>query len=242
MAVAIRKRVPRLRTRWEFDGPKFLVIPPEAHTYSGFLKWVMSDSFPENLRVTYFLGDVSVDMSEENIDTQSNVKTAIYGTLLPLIREVDFGQFYTDGVLLCNEAADVSNNPDAVAARWRTLETKKLSFIVRKDSRRALEGTPDWVMEIVSDSSVDKDLRQLRTAYHRAGIEEYWIIDARGDEISFQILTWRQAGYVPTPNKYGWIYSRVFDHEFRLTRVRDRIGAWTYTLEVRPPSSKSKSR
>jgi hypothetical protein len=242
MATAVKKRVPRIRTLWEFDGPKLLVIPPEAHTYSGFLKWVMSDSFPEKLRVTYLAGDVSLDMSEENIDSQSAVKSAVYRTLLPLVEEIDFGELYTDGVLLCNESADISNNPDGVAARWETFQTKKLSFIIRKDSRRALEGAPDWVMEIVSDSSVGKDVRQLRTAYHNAGIEEYWLIDARGDAIGFHILSWRQAGYVPTPSKDGWTYSRVFDRKFRLTRVRNRLGGWSYTLETRRSDSKTKTR
>jgi hypothetical protein len=243
MALATQKRIPRRRSFWDpEEGLKCLTIPPEAHTYAGFLKWVMSDAFPEKLPVTYFAGDVRVDMSEENIDTQTDVKTAIYGTLIPLSKAVDFGKIYTDGVLLCNKAADVSNNPDGVAAKWQTLESKRLSFIIRRNRRRALEGTPDWVMEIVSDSSVGKDLRLLRTAYHRAGIPEYWLIDAPGDEINFQILGWRQAGYVPAPSKDGWIYSRVFEREFRLTRGRDRIAAWSYTLEMREPASKSKLR
>jgi Uma2 family endonuclease len=202
----------------------------------------MSDSFPEKVPVTYCAGNVSLDMSEENIDTQSAVKTGIYSTLLPLVKEADFGEIYTDGVLLCNETADVSNNPDGVAARWVTIESKRLSFIIRKDSRRALEGTPDWVMEIVSDSSVGKDLRQLRGAYHKAGIEEYWLIDARGNEINFQILAWQHTGYVSTTARDGWIYSKIFDREFRLTRTRNRIGGWSYSLEMRRKNGKSKSR
>jgi hypothetical protein len=231
-----------MRTLWDSDGNRFLVIPPEAHTYRGFLKWVMSDSFPEKLPVTYCAGDVSLDMSEENIDTQSGVKIAVYSTLGPLVREIDFGRIWADGVLLCNEDADVSNNPDGVAARWRTIESKKLTYIIRKESRRAVEGTPDWVMEIVSDSSVGKDLQQLRHAYHKAGIEEYWLIDARGDEISFQILVWHPSSYIPAQDKSGWMYSRVFDREFRLTRVRDRDGGWSYNLEARRKNGRSKTR
>jgi hypothetical protein len=238
----LKHRIPKMRTLWEMDGPKLLVVPKEAHTYRGFLKWVMSDSFPEKIPVTYCAGSVSLDMSEENIDTQSQVKVAIYGTLIPLAKQMDFGRIWADGVLLCNEHADVSNNPDGAAARWITIESKKLTYIVRKESRRALEGTPDWVMEIVSDSSVGKDLQQLRFAYHKAGIEEYWLIDARGDEISFQILAWHPSAYVAAPHKGGWTYSRVFDREFRLTRVRDRDGGWSYTLEARRKNGKSKSR
>jgi Uma2 family endonuclease len=229
------------QTQWEADGPKVIVIPREAHTYAGFLKWVSADSFPEKLRVTYYAGDVSVDMSEENIDTHAEVKNAVYPTLYTLLAQQNFGKLYTDGVLLCNEAADVFNNPDAIAARWETLESGRLSFITRNDSRRALEGTPDWVLEILSDSSVSKDKKLLREAYHRARIPEYWLIDARGDAINFQILSWRQSGYVAVPSKDGWLYSKVFGHSFRLTRERDRLGVWVYNLEVRRENGRGKA-
>jgi hypothetical protein len=82
----------------------------------------------------------------------------------------------------------------------------------------------------------------LRKAYHKAGISEYWLIDARGDELSFQILDRHSSDFVPVSSKGGWIYSKVFDREFRLTRVRNRIGGWSYTLEVRRKNGKSKSR
>ena len=73
-------------------------------------------------------------------------------------------------------------------------------------------------MEIVSNSSVVKDTRDLRAAYHAAGIREYWIIDARGAEIRFQILHWRKSAYFTAPRADGWQRSRVFSRWFELTR------------------------
>jgi Uma2 family endonuclease len=49
-------------------------------------------------------------------------------------------------------------------------------------------GSPDLVVEIVSDSSVRKDTTLLRDAYWKAGVREYWLFDARGAEIRFDIL------------------------------------------------------
>jgi Uma2 family endonuclease len=242
MAAATPTAARRTRPVWEFGRDKFLGIPREAHTYDGFLKWVMSDDFPEKLRVTYDSGWVGLDMSEEAIQSHAAVKIGIYRTLLPLVEGEDFGELYTDGVLLCNESADVSNNPDGVAARWETFEAGRLKFIVRDDQARALEGTPDWVMEIVSDSSVGKDTKRLREAYHRAKIPEYWLIDARKDDIVFQILSWRPSGYAAVASKDGWTFSKVFGRSFRLTRKKDRLGGWSYTLEVQRESGKSKSR
>lgn len=219
-----------------------LDIPAEAHTYPGFLDWAMSGALPEKLRVTYIAGVVSIDMTEENIDSHVAVKAGVYRTLLNLIAEQDFGRLCTDGVLIGNEAAKVSNNPDGVAFRWSTFEAGRVQYLERKGQPRALIGSPDWVLEIVSDSSVGKDTKRLREAYHRAGIPEYWLIDARKEEIEFHIFAWRENSYAAAPSKEGWLTSKVFGQDFRLTRVRDRDGAWTYNLESRPQSPKTKSR
>ena len=58
---------PQLRSQSpaEVQDPEMLHIPPEAHSYSGFLDWVMSDDFPEKQRVTFINGQVYLDMSEE---------------------------------------------------------------------------------------------------------------------------------------------------------------------------------
>src|SRR5205807_2279951 len=106
-----------------------------------------------------------------------------------------------------NEAAGVANNPDATFISWAGLEKGRVHLVPRTGAQGQyieLEGTPDWVLEIVSDSSVEKDTRLLRTAYHRAGIREYWLVDARGPELVFQILQWRKAGYAAAAKRGGW--------------------------------------
>jgi Uma2 family endonuclease len=94
-------------------------------------------------------------------------------------------------------------------------------------------GTPDWVLEVVSDSSVEKDTEQLREAYHRAGIPEYWLIDAWGDKIDFTILIHRKPGYGAAQVKNNWQRSKVFGRDFCLTRKEDEFGLWEYTLALR---------
>lgn len=241
-AVATKKRRPRERSVEKVGDNKLLGIPAEAHTYAGFLDWVLSEEFPEKLRVTYDSGWLGVEMSEEAIGSYVAVKAGIYRTLLPLVEELDLGELYPDGVLVSNESADVSNNPDGVAALWASFESGRVSYMIRDDRERSLEGTPDWVMEIVSDSSEGKDTKRLRDAYHRAGIPEYWLIDAQGKILSFQILSWRQGGYAAVPSHDGWMASKVFGRDFRLTRKKNRLGVWSYKLEIRQLNGKSKSR
>jgi Uma2 family endonuclease len=212
------------------------VVPPEARDLDGFRRWATRPDFPPGVRVLYDRGAICLDMSNEELETHIKAKTEIARVLQNLLRETDQGEFYGDGALVTNPVAEVSNNPDAVFLSWETLDTERARLIAREGAPGQfveIEGAPDWVLEVVSLSSVNKDTRQLREAYHRAGIPEYWLVDARGEEIDFQILHHRKARYVPAPVKDGWQHSQVFGRSFRLERTRDRRNLWRYTLHVR---------
>jgi Uma2 family endonuclease len=214
----------------------FLRIPSSAFTLAGFRAWVKSDEFPENLRVTYVDGEIYLDMSKEGLETHVAVKAEVCRELMNLNRELKLGKFYTDGALVSNEEAGVSNNPDGVFVKKRSIQSGRVRLVPGDEPRgdyMEIEGTPDWLLEVISKSSVKKDTKKLHDAYHRAGVPEYWLIDARGEEIDFQILRWRKKGYVVAPVRDGWQKSRVFRREFRLLRQRDDLGLWEYTLAVR---------
>jgi Uma2 family endonuclease len=213
-----------------------LIVPPSAFTLSGFRAWVKADGFPERVRVAFLDGEIYLDMSNEELETHVAVKGEIGRVLSTLVRDSKLGKYYGDGVLVTNEAANVSNNPDALFLSWETIDSRRVQLIPREGEEgqyTEIEGRPDWVLEVVSDSSVRKDTRRLREAYHRAGIPEYWLIDARGEEIAFQILHRRKNGYAAAPLREGWQRSRVFGRNFRLVREHDRAGMWEYTLETR---------
>jgi Uma2 family endonuclease len=212
-----------------------LRIPPNIHTLSGFRRWAHSSSLPEKLRIHYIRGDIYLDMTRESIQTHVLVKTAVVGALFKIMEDEDLGEFYGEGIMLTNKAARVSTNPDAAAVMWATIESNRVRYFTKDDKELELQGTPDWVMEVVSDSSVQKDTKRLRRAYHAAGIPEYWLIDARGQAIDFELLQWRKSGYVAAAqSKDGWRRSRIFGHDFQLVRRRNRRGAWHYTLRVKP--------
>ena len=96
------------------------------------------------------------------------------------------------------------------------------------------------VLEVVSDSSVRKDKRILPDLYWRAGIPEYWLVDARGKSPEFTIFKHGREGYTPTrPQRGGWLKSDVFGRSFRLCRScsgtgrRQRAGRWIYNQLTR---------
>jgi hypothetical protein len=69
--------------------------------------------------------------------------------------------------------------------------------------------------------------------YHEAGIPEYWLVDARGDRLVFEILRHTARGYVAVRKQQGWQKSGVFGKSFRLTQRTDENGLAEYTLKVR---------
>ena len=231
MATEILPSVAPVFLNGDLDDDFVLHIPRDAHTLAGFRKWVLSDEFPEKQPVMFRNGEIYLYMPREEIFTHAAVKTAVVGAIGNLFEQLDLGNLFISGVLVTNVEADVSNNPDMVSILWKSLESGKVRYVTNdRDEAVEIEGSPDWLLEIVSDGSVRKDKIELRESFHKAGVREYWIIDARGDEIDFQILHWRKSGYAAAPNKAGWQRSRIFGRSFQLTRSRDRRGGWRYVL------------
>lgn len=224
---------PPLPTRG--DTP-IVEVPPSAHSLDGFREWVHAAALPHGFRVTFIAGKVLIDMSPERIGSHGAVKMEVSAVLYHLIRGKDLGEFYPDGTLVSNRAADVANEPDAIFVSRATFATGRARLVPSADGRDFIEveGSPDMVLEVVSPSSVGKDTVRLRERYHLAGVAEYWLIDARGDELLFDILRHRPAGYESVPPASGWLPSDVFASRFRLDRLRGPQGAWRYTLQVAP--------
>src|SRR5262245_8288285 len=218
------------------DPGLFLTIPVIALSFDGFRAWAVSKNFPQNIRAAFIDKEVILEMSNEELETHALVKGEISRVLMTLCREINAGQFYPDGVLVSNSRALVSNNPDASFVSWESIDAGRVERVPRRSVEGQfieLVGSPDWVLEVVSDASVEKDTVQLRKAYHKAGIREYWLVDARGEEIAFSILYRRKKNFVAATAKAGWQKSIVFDRSFRLVRELLRPGFWRYTLEMK---------
>jgi Uma2 family endonuclease len=221
-------------------GPK-IIVPPSAHTLAGFRAWAVSDDFPERGRISFIGREIFIDMSPEELSTHSLIKVEIGYALVKLNKRLKVGVFCPDKTLITNVRARVSTEPNASFVTWESLESGRVRRIPMKgqpEKSKELAGTPDWVLEIVSDSSVRKDTRRLRERYYRAGIPEYWLIDARGEEIQFQILIRGETAYVEAPGQGGWQSSPLFGRQFRLVRRRGRLGLWEYTLQVKSPKAR----
>jgi Uma2 family endonuclease len=220
-----------------------VTVPASARTLAGFRRWAASDEFPETGKISYLAGELFIDMSPETFHSHNQVKAEINGVLQPLVKKLKLGKFCPDRLLITNDEAKLSTEADATFLSWARLESGEVRLIPGREERDGIEmrGSPDWVLEIVSDTSVRKDTVRLLELYYRANVREYWLIDARGDSLQFTIYRRGRKGFDPTPAVRGWIASEVFPRRFRLIRERDRIGGWTYTLKVaKPPASRKR--
>ena len=94
-----------------------------------------------------------------------------------------------------------------------------------------VEGGPDLVVEIVSDSSVQNETGRLPAAYFAAGVREYWLIDARGKELSFQIQHRGTNAFEPMQTDAGGSQpGAVLQCRYCLDRGRHARGHWVYQL------------
>jgi Uma2 family endonuclease len=211
-------------------------LPRNATTHAGFRRWITSLEFPEKVSPTFVDGEIWLSMSPESLETHNKVKGEFTSALLRLIRDRDAGEGYCDRALFSNLPAKVSTEPDFLFVSWATSEQGRVTLgrrVERQEEFIEIVGTPDMVLEILSDSSVRKDRVRLKDAYEHARIPEYWLVDARSAEISFEILTLQDGAYRASAPAHEAQTSRVFGATFALRRARNRLGRFTYTLEIR---------
>lgn len=210
-------------------------VPPWVNDLSSFRQWIHSDEVPEKgARICFLDGEVWVDMSKEQAFSHNQVKGEYCIVLGTLCKRRPRGRYFSDGMLLTNAAANLSCGPDGIFISDDSFDAGKVRLVEGKRGGYVeLEGTPDMVLEVLSDGSIRKDLESLLDLYWRAGIAEYWLVDAREDKLDFTIYRWTREGYVAVRKKAGWLASRVFEKSFRLVRTTDRLGHPQFTLKHR---------
>jgi Uma2 family endonuclease len=76
------------------------------------------------------------------------------------------------------------------------------------------------VVEVVSDSSVKKDTKRLPAAFWAAGVREFWLADARREELIFVVHERGEAAFQPVKvDAEGFQFSAVMGYRFRLERM-----------------------
>jgi Uma2 family endonuclease len=229
-----------------------LRVPMDVFELDRFRAWAHSDDYPETGKIAFIVGEIEVDMSPEELNSHGRVKRDVSTDLNNLVRKADLGELFFDGAFLVNKAARLATEPDLLYCSWEAIRTGRVVYapwVEGSDRLVEVRGSPDLVCEIVSKGSVRKDTVRLRKAYHEAGIPEYWLIDARGKTLSFQILVRADVEYVAVvPDAKGYLLSHVLQCRFRLVCQQNPVGGACYRLltakqpgqKVEPKSKKKK--
>jgi Uma2 family endonuclease len=209
---------------------------PFVGSLDEFRRWARSDDFPERGRIDYLAGRIEVDMTPEDYYSHGGLKVEVIGALRELVKAGDLGDLRSDRTRISTPVADLSAEPDLVFISYDSFASGRARLVTKvteeADRYVEVEGGADLAVEIVSDRSVTKDTVRLPVAYWRAGVLEYWLMDARGEELLFRIHHRGPSGFLPAPvDAEGFQCSGVFQRWFRLTRRRDRRGGWAFDLE-----------
>lgn len=228
---AIRRK-PQPRWTLAANG-EVLDVPAWVCDLETFVEWRTSGDVPEKVQICYLNGLIWVDADMEEVFTHNQVKFAFIRALGNIAVAEDLGRLFPDGVLLVHKAANLSCEPDCSFVAHETFDAGRVTIDEGKHGAQlVVRGSPDVVLEVVSRTSVKKDTVKLRRHYWRAGIPEFWLVDAR-DGLHFDILKRGAAGYTATRKQGGWLKSAVFGRSFRLTATADRRGQPDFRLDVR---------
>jgi Uma2 family endonuclease len=210
-------------------------IPPWVNDLDSFRDWARSAEFPEEGRFAYLNGTLWADVTMEQLFSHNRVKTRVVSELDRLITVSDRGYFFSDRALLTHKAAGLSTEPDGFFVSYESVESGLARWVEGAvEGYVEVEGSADLTVEVVSTGSVEKDTVELPSLYFAAGVREYWLIDARGNRVEFDIFRRGRQAFTPIRRQTGgWLKSSVLGRFFRLSQSTDRLKRPTYSLEVK---------
>ena len=125
------------------------------------------------------------------------------GALLDLfVRVFALGEVFSENALLRLPSRPSGRMPDVFVVDRDALDRVRDQWF---------EGPALLAVEVISEESVERDLREKRDEYERAGIREYVILDARPGRQDFTYLRLDAEGrYQPVaPDEQGRFHSEV---------------------------------
>ena len=210
-------------------------IPLGIMNLADFRRWALSEDFPQHGRIDYVAGRIEVDMSPEDFFTHGTLKSQVSSRIEQRVGELDLGHTLIAETRISSVSGNLSAEPDVIVISHDAIDKGRVRLVPKASGEVGryveVEGGPDLVVEIVSDSSVRKDTQRLPAAYFTAGVLEYWLIDARGEQLLFQIHRRGPSTFEPTTDdKREFQPSQVLQCNCRLDRNRHTRGHWVYQL------------
>lgn len=210
-------------------------IPLDLRSLDDFRRWARSEQFAELGRIDYVDGCIEVDMSPEDLLTHGALKAEIHAVLHQRVKRGGLGHVFVDRARVSCPMAGLSAEPDVLFVSFESRSSGRVRLVPKSGGEPGrfieIEGPPDLIVEVVSDRSVTKDTQRLPQAYAKAGVLEFWLADARGEDLLFRIYHLTDSGFQPaTVDDQAFQRSAVFGCWFRLDGQRNQQGEWSFDL------------
>ena len=217
------------------SGAEQVAMPAWVRDYESFHRWTHSAAFPDEGKVCFINGKVWLDLSMEERLSHNRVRTEVGAVLHRLMKETKFGEYLSEGMRYGHRETQLSTEPDGIIVSQEARRTERVRYVGgERGLHTELVGSPEIVIEVVSESSEAKDTEWAMSAYFDADIAEYWVIDARDeDDIRFDIYKRGKKEFAAAKKSGGWSKSAVLGKSFRLTQVEDADGEPEFTFEFR---------
>jgi len=146
------------------------VIEKKRYTYEDYLKT------PDDERYELIEGELL--MTPSPIPKHQRISREIEFELMKFAKENDLGEIFDAP---CDVYLD---NENVVQPDILFISKERLDIIGEKN----IQGAPDLVIEIISESTAYRDLVQKKKLYAKFGVKEYWIVIPREELIEVYIL------------------------------------------------------
>ena len=208
-----------------------LVVPREAYEIDGFLAWLDSPDFPAGLKASLINDRLWLEPRMDDYAHHNLLNGAVYAALRAFGRSTGLGQAFVDGAMVVRTPGTVGREPDCGFNLFESFRSGRVRVGPRTEGGSGvIVGQADLLAECLSDGSVEKDTVELRRTYWEMGVREYWLLDGRGEELDFTLLTRPGSGegdeqWVEVrPDADGSRVSPLLNRRVRVERETDPLG------------------
>ena len=229
----------------EWRGTQWpIVVPASGMDIDTFLDWVASDEFPAGLKASLINGKLWLEPRMDDYAHHNLLKGAVYAALRAFGRETNLGEAFVDGAMVALPPDDpdaLGREPDCGFNLYDSFRSGRVQVLPRVPGGSGmLHGQPDLLAECLSDGSVEKDTVDLRAKYLEMGVREYWVLDGRGEGLTFDLLTraddandWTEA----KPDADGGRFSPLLNRRVRVERGTNPVGHVQWDVRLEEPAA-----
>ena len=167
------------------------IIEKKRYTYDDYLKT------PDDKRYELIEGELS--MTPSPITNHQRISGRIEFELRKFVSGNDYGEIFDAPYDVYFDDENVVQ-PDILF-----ISKDRLNIIGDKN----LQGAPDLVIEILSESNAYRDLIQKKKLYARFGVKEYWIVVPGEKTIDIHILKDKTYQLYKTLGEYDTLESQI---------------------------------